>query len=275
MSPAFLFYYKDFEIDTSAWHPEEVGYWIRLMCYQAKHGHLPKDPEKLAQICRVPYSRYAQFIASLSDTLSDKLSETPCGEYWHIKKLTRVIEENRKATEIKSILAIYGNQIKHRKLGIVDLKKIKRAFKSEHYLGLSDQKRKEKIKEFIDTQLQPSSSLSDTLSVTLKEVDVNANANSNNKEGIDFQKQFIEDAMKTQQWEYAQRTGVKTKEEYQQIINLFLAERATKFAGKEIPLSYFNYALPDLIQKNKATPRSLSVSKGKPAVMGSENYEYN
>jgi uncharacterized protein YdaU (DUF1376 family) len=41
--PAFLFYYQDFLVGTSFMSLEEVGAYIKLLCFQAAKGHLSKD----------------------------------------------------------------------------------------------------------------------------------------------------------------------------------------------------------------------------------------
>ena len=49
-SPAFQFYATDFYAGTSDMSAEEVGAYIRLLCYQWDKGLLPNDDEKLARI---------------------------------------------------------------------------------------------------------------------------------------------------------------------------------------------------------------------------------
>jgi uncharacterized protein YdaU (DUF1376 family) len=48
--PAFLFYTSDFLTGTSFMTDDEVGKYIRLLCYQHQHGHLPE--EKFMMICK-------------------------------------------------------------------------------------------------------------------------------------------------------------------------------------------------------------------------------
>jgi uncharacterized protein YdaU (DUF1376 family) len=49
-APFFKFYQKDFIASTVAMSAEEVGAFIRLLCYQWEHGEIPDDVEKLARI---------------------------------------------------------------------------------------------------------------------------------------------------------------------------------------------------------------------------------
>lgn len=49
-SPAFQFYPHDFLVGTADLSPEEVGAYIRLLCYQWAKSGLPDDDSKLAQL---------------------------------------------------------------------------------------------------------------------------------------------------------------------------------------------------------------------------------
>lgn len=48
--PAFQFYPADFIMGTMAMTPEQVGAYIRLLCYQWENGPIPNDDELLARI---------------------------------------------------------------------------------------------------------------------------------------------------------------------------------------------------------------------------------
>lgn len=49
-SPAFQFYPHDFLVGTADLTAEEVGGYIRLLCYQWAKGSLPNDEKKLSQL---------------------------------------------------------------------------------------------------------------------------------------------------------------------------------------------------------------------------------
>lgn len=77
--PAFLFYYKDFDSDTADWEPEAIGWYVRLLCFQAANGYIPSDIEELAVVARVKFSdfekfrdRWASRIASKFNSLGNK-----------------------------------------------------------------------------------------------------------------------------------------------------------------------------------------------------------
>lgn len=48
--PWFKFFPQDFLVGTAFMSPEEVGVYIRMLCYQWTHGSLPNDQEK---VCRL------------------------------------------------------------------------------------------------------------------------------------------------------------------------------------------------------------------------------
>lgn len=49
--PSFDFYHSDFIAGTSHMTPEEVGCYLRLLCYQWANGSIPRDKERLSRIC--------------------------------------------------------------------------------------------------------------------------------------------------------------------------------------------------------------------------------
>lgn len=49
-APAFQFYAADFLIDTAEMTGQEVGIYIRLLCYQWVNESLPSDPKRLSSI---------------------------------------------------------------------------------------------------------------------------------------------------------------------------------------------------------------------------------
>lgn len=49
-SPAFQFYPQDFLVGTADMTAEEVGGYIRLLCYQWAKGSIPNDDRKLSQL---------------------------------------------------------------------------------------------------------------------------------------------------------------------------------------------------------------------------------
>lgn len=50
-SPSFQFYANDFTTGTQDWSIEEVGIYIRLLCYQWDKGFIPIEEERLSRIC--------------------------------------------------------------------------------------------------------------------------------------------------------------------------------------------------------------------------------
>lgn len=74
--PAFLLYYKDFDNDTADWEPEALGWYMRLLFFQAGNGHIPSDIEEIAQIARVKFSEYQKFQSVWKKRISVKFSET-------------------------------------------------------------------------------------------------------------------------------------------------------------------------------------------------------
>jgi uncharacterized protein YdaU (DUF1376 family) len=55
--PAFQFYASDFLVDTSAWTPEEIGVYVRMLALEWVNGSVPQcsaeRPNRLALVCGV------------------------------------------------------------------------------------------------------------------------------------------------------------------------------------------------------------------------------
>ena len=49
-APAFQFYAADFLVGTAMMSAEEVGGYIRLLCYQWTHGSIPNDDAVLQRL---------------------------------------------------------------------------------------------------------------------------------------------------------------------------------------------------------------------------------
>lgn len=49
-APAFQFYPADFLVGVALFTNEEIGVYIRLLCYQWNHGRLPKDSKMIARL---------------------------------------------------------------------------------------------------------------------------------------------------------------------------------------------------------------------------------
>lgn len=193
--PAFLFYYKDFDNDTASWEAESIGWYIRLLCYQAGNGELPSDLEEIAQIARVKFSEFQLFSERWACRLASKFAINDNGKLYN-KKLS-TIQENRKIDAVKSrkksILSILGNYIKYNNLSEETIQNLKENFNHNDFISIVDeQDRKNAILTKID-EIITKSSLSDTLSDTLIYVNENVNESINIKEKkFNFKKSLLD-----------------------------------------------------------------------------------
>jgi uncharacterized protein YdaU (DUF1376 family) len=81
--PAFQFYARDFEMGTAEFTIEEVGIYIRLLCFEWDNGTLPNNTKKLAGIARCPLDTFNQaweavkekFVSNGSDRLINERME--------------------------------------------------------------------------------------------------------------------------------------------------------------------------------------------------------
>ena len=148
--PAFLFYYKDFENDTADWEADAVGWYIRLLCFQAGNGYIPSEIEELAQLARVKFSEYKIFCERWATRLALKFKPLSDTQLYN-PKLSKVQAERKSGAIKKSVLAVLGNFIKTCNLTDVEKIKLKDLFHNEKsfYNILNSEKRKEIIEEFL------------------------------------------------------------------------------------------------------------------------------
>ena len=85
--PAILFYYQDFIFGTSFMTNEQVGAYIRILCYLADKGNLKE--EYIKKICTTP---------EVFSVVIEKLERNGDNSY-HQKRLTEEVIKRRKYTE--------------------------------------------------------------------------------------------------------------------------------------------------------------------------------
>lgn len=281
-SPAFLLYYKDFLADTAAWEAYEVGWAIRLLCHQARHGYIPADEEKMATIAGVKFSQYDKFRVSLRDTLRQYFSEMPSGNLHH-EHTTKILQDQQKKTATKSILGHLANYIKYKNITLQQKNWLKKGFKDTDFLEFSEEERKEKIYTHLNQKLKQHETLSVSLSDTLYKADVNVNSIKKEKvltpEEVQFEniKIFKAQGLSRRQLELYQRNLKITPEEADHYLEIFISENFEKFKNKPVPMSYLNQAIANIQTRfkndspnnNKTSQRSTST-----VLHGSEDYDY-
>jgi len=109
--PAFLFYYKDFDISTAAWDADVVGWYLRLLCYQADAGALPADLDTIATIARVKPSQWERFKLSWQLQLEAKFVANDQGGLVN-RKLEAVQQERKTNGSKKAESGLVGSFVK-------------------------------------------------------------------------------------------------------------------------------------------------------------------
>ena len=216
--PSFLFYYKDFDLDTADWEADAVGWYIRLLCFQAGNGYIPSDKEELAQIARVKFSQYDAFCDRLATRLASKFATDENGRLYN-KKLRKIQNERAESAfkaRKKSILAVFGNFIKHNNLNKNSISELKSKFDHNKFIEIiNDDERSCEILKEISNILQKTS-LSDTLSDSLILGNANVNVNEDivleNKKAPDeifeiFEEKKIEKTEKKKTEKNVQKRG--------------------------------------------------------------------
>ena len=182
--PAFLFYYKDFDSDTADWEPEAIGWYVRLLCFQASNGYIPSEIEDLAMVARVKYSEFEKFSDRWASRIASKFKSLDDGKL-HNKKLSDV-QENRKNSAVEnSIRAIFGNFVKYGNLSEKEKSHLKKEFsKPNEFSEIKDyHERKKTIIDFLNQTLSEyNSSLAPRSHIVNEDVNVNVNKKENKTE---------------------------------------------------------------------------------------------
>lgn len=119
--PAFLLYYKDILVSCADWEPNELGWYMRLICHQAdKPEGLPDDIEALAQLAGVKISQYTLFCECFKRTLKAKFETNALGKLVN-KRLSQVLSERGNYVNKQALRGTVGYFIKQaKKQGIED-----------------------------------------------------------------------------------------------------------------------------------------------------------
>ena len=96
--PAFLFYSSDFITGTLELTNEEVGQYIKMMCYQHQKGHLSKN-------------MIDRLIPNISEFVLEKFIQDKKGNYYN-KRLDEEIEKRAKHAEKQRINGAKGGRPK-------------------------------------------------------------------------------------------------------------------------------------------------------------------
>lgn len=102
-SPSFSFYASDFILGTMLMSAEEVGAYIRLLCWQWEQGELPSDLEKLSRICGVSQKKLSGVLV--------KFRVTESGGYIN-NRLEEVREQREHFIEIQRLNGKKGGRPK-------------------------------------------------------------------------------------------------------------------------------------------------------------------
>lgn len=140
--PALLTYTKDFLEGTADLSVEEFGAYTRLIFHQHQRWTLPNNEKKLARLagCSLPEFREIWKEINTKFTLSEN------SEFYNERCRKEMVNRANNA-RLKSILAVYGNWLKHNKrLTKQQKQEVKNQFSTVQFLDIeNDDERKDKI----------------------------------------------------------------------------------------------------------------------------------
>lgn len=140
--PAFLFYSKDWIVDTAEMEPEEKGVYIDLLAHQQVNGDLPAEIGKLSKIVRLEVERFTKIWSAISNKF------IPSGNRLVNRRLEEVITERRDIAKKNRITGIFATLIRQSHLAQEEIQNIKKQFKIELFIDIKDSDITERLTEW-------------------------------------------------------------------------------------------------------------------------------
>lgn len=148
--PAFLFYTKDFISGTQDMSVCEVGAYIRLLCYQHQHGHIPTDHERLMRITGIFDTNEFYRIWQIVKTKFKMVNEMD--NQMVNERLNEVVNERSTAKPKKIAAACLAGLISSNQVSKEIVLKIKRSFDINSFISdnqsFNEDDLKNKIKDW-------------------------------------------------------------------------------------------------------------------------------
>lgn len=127
--PAFLFYSKDWLQGTAKMFCEEKGVYIDLLAHHHQDGFLPKDTKRLAKMVGLADDKFEQIWVVLSEKFIEK-----DGKLYN-KKLETITEKRAEFSEMRTIIGLFGQKLKHLFCSDEEKKRIRSKFNYASFLS--------------------------------------------------------------------------------------------------------------------------------------------
>jgi len=147
--PAFLFYPKDWLQGTSSLMPDEKGVFIDLLAHQHQDKDLPNDTRRLARMCGMSENEFL----IIWETLKNKFTITETNRLVN-RKLTEITTERLTKSATNRVTGTFASVIKNSGLDWETKEKIKKEFKTEGFLTVSDRNLTERLTEWLAERLK-------------------------------------------------------------------------------------------------------------------------
>lgn len=151
--PSFLFYYKDFLMDTSGFSAEVIGWYVRLLCHQAEQYSLPEDVSDLALLAQVPYDDYPKFQQSWKRTLVAKFGADEESGRIYNRKLRGVMEKRAAYSnkqKLRGLRGSYSKKIAKEYPQVKDSKSVLDNLIDDNFLKLNENERSVRFKHTLE-----------------------------------------------------------------------------------------------------------------------------
>lgn len=231
-SPAFLFYSKDWLIDTAEFEPAEKGVYIDLLAHQHVNGSLPVEIRKLAKLARLSEDEFI----SIWENIKFKFNQMDDRLVNH--KLNQIIEQNNDRATKNKINGYFAVVIRQLKQPEKVIKEIKKSFDYKRFTEINESELKENINQWVNQMV-------DQMVNNIGNVNANVNEDVNIKGGTGGNEKKISIPEVSEKFEFFRKKfpgtkgGLKTeldnflKKNNPETVNLLLPALEKEIAHKK------------------------------------------
>ena len=146
--PAFLFYPKDWFLDTSTLSLSEKAIFIDLLCFQHQNGYVPSDTTRLAMIVGLPVQEFLVHWVMLSPKFPE-IQEGSFAKQFANQKLSKVVKQRSEHSKIRTITGTFGALLRAADLTQAQSEKIRKQFKTSDFENCPEESLKDLLSKWL------------------------------------------------------------------------------------------------------------------------------
>jgi uncharacterized phage protein (TIGR02220 family) len=146
--PAFLFYSKDWLVDTAEMMPDEKGVYIDLLCYQHQNGSIPSETIRIAKLVGLSADEFEP----IWKIISPKFHQTNDRLVNHT--LQRIMTERADKGHKNTIIGTFASVLRKTDLNRTEYKEVKGLFRVDEFLSIPTECLTERLTEWLQERLK-------------------------------------------------------------------------------------------------------------------------